>query len=227
LAPLVFWHRTRFTSDEIERSPFYGDRFAFASHLVELASTRFAQREAAIELMEKLRTGGASKEAIDELKEMGKSDLLVKIDYVDFAKELKKKRYVTMVQSIEKGLKDKDVSKLTENHGELMKDTDFPNRSVLLNRVSEALHRLTLSQFTLTFEQWQELWTLISLRYPPMTSILKETLIPPKRKVVRTDGLTLVIYVTGDKSESSVFLEISGGIDALELKQEIESNLSE
>ncbi len=227
LAPLVFWHRTRFTSDEMERSPFYGDRFAFTSHLVELASTRFAQREAAIELMEKLRTGDASKEAIDELKEMGKSDLLVKIDYVGFAKELKRKRYVAMVQSIERGLKDKDVSKLTENHGELMKDTDFPNRSVLLNRVSEALHRLTLSQFTLTFEQWQELWTVISLRYPPMTSILKETLTPPKRKVVRTDGLTLVIYVTGDKSESSVFLEISGGTDALELKQEIESSLSE
>jgi hypothetical protein len=60
-----------------------------------------------------------------------------------------------------------------------------------------------------------------------MTPILKETLTPPKRKVVRTDGLTLVIYVTGDNPESSVFLEISGGTDALELKKEIESNLSE
>jgi MoxR-like ATPase len=227
LAPLVFWHRTRFTSDEMERSPFYGDRFAFAGHLVELASTRFAQREAAIELMEKLRTGTADKEALEQLKEMGKSDLLVKIDYVNFAKELKKKRYVKMVQSVEKGVKDKDVSKLTEVHVELMKDTDFPNRSVLLNKVSEALHRLTLSQFTLTFEQWQDLWTVISLRYPPMTSILKETLTPPKRKVVRTDGLTLVIYVTGDNPESSVFLEISGGTDALDLKKEIESNISE
>jgi MoxR-like ATPase len=227
LAPLVFWHRTRFTGDEMERSPFYGDRFAFASHLVELASTRFAQREAAIELMEKLRTGTADKEALDELKEMGKSDLLVKIDYVNFAKELKKKRYVKMVQSIEKGVKDKDVSKLTEVHIALMQDTDFPNRSVLLNKVSESLHRLTLSQFTLTFEQWQDLWTVISLRYPPMTPILKETLTPPKRKVVRTDGLTLVIYVTGDNPESSVFLEISGGADALEMKKEIESNLNE
>ena len=158
---------------------------------------------------------------------MGKSDLLVKIDYVNFAKELKKKRYVKMVQSIEKGVKERDVSKLTGVHAELMKDTDFPNRSVLLNRVTEALHRLTLSQFDITFEQWQELWTVISLRYPPMTSILKETLAPPKRKVVRTDGLTLVIYVTGDKPESSVFLEISGGTDALELKNEIESGLSE
>jgi MoxR-like ATPase len=227
LAPLVFWHRTRFTGDEMERAPFYGDRFAFAEHLVELASTRFAQREAAIKLMEKLRTGTADKEALNELKEMGKSDLLVKIDYVNFAKELKKKRYVKMVQSIEKGVKDKDVGKLTDVHTELMKDTDFPNRSVLLNRVSEALHRLTLSQFNITFDQWQELWTVVSLRYPPMTSILKETLAPPKRKVVRTDGLTLVIYVTGDKPESSVFLEISGGTDALELKNEIESSLSE
>ncbi|MFW9862552.1 MAG: AAA family ATPase [Candidatus Thorarchaeota archaeon] len=227
LAPLAFWHRTRFTGDEMERAPFYGDRFAFVEHLVELASTRFAQREAAIELMEKLRTGSAGKDALDELKEMGKSDLLVKIDYIDFAKELKKKRYVKMVQSIEKGVKDKDVTKLTEVHAELMKDTDFPNRSVLLNRVSEALHRLTLSQFNITFEQWQELWTVISLRYPPMTSILKETLTPPRRKVVRTNGLTLVIYVTGDKPESSVFLEISGGTDALELKKEIDSSLTE
>ncbi|MHA2020691.1 MAG: hypothetical protein ACW96N_03190, partial [Candidatus Thorarchaeota archaeon] len=132
-----------------------------------------------------------------------------------------------MVQSIEKGVKDKDVSKLTEVHIALMQDTDFPNRSVLLNKVSESLHRLTLSQFTLTFEQWQDLWTVISLRYPPMTPILKETLTPPKRKVVRTDGLTLVIYVTGDNPESSVFLEISGGADALEMKKEIESNLNE
>ncbi|MHA2191879.1 MAG: AAA family ATPase [Candidatus Thorarchaeota archaeon] len=141
LAPLVFWHRTRFTGDEMERAPFYGDRFAFAEHLVELASTRFAQREAAIKLMEKLRTGTADKEALNELKEMGKSDLLVKIDYVNFAKEIKKKRYVKMVQSIEKGVKDKDVGKLTDVHTELMKDTDFPNIECL--KLCTGLHFLS------------------------------------------------------------------------------------
>lgn len=225
LAALVFWHRTRYTSEDMERSPFYGDRFAYTQNLVELASTRFAQREAAIELMEKLRQGTAPDDAHNELKEMAKSDLLVKIDYVDFAKELKKKRYVQTVHAIDKGVANRDVKRLAQAHEDLTKDTDFPNRSVLLNRVSEALHRLTLSQLTLSFEQWQDVWTVVSLRFPKMTSILKETLEPPKRKVVRTDGLTLVIYVTGDSADSSVFLEISGGTDAIEMKKEIEANL--
>ncbi len=60
-----------------------------------------------------------------------------------------------------------------------------------------------------------------------MTGILKETLEPPKRKVVRTNGLTLVIYVTGDSPGSSVFLEISGGAEAIEVREEIEANLQE
>ena len=152
-------------------------------------------------MMEKLRRGAAPDDAHNELKEMAKSDLLVKIDYVEFAKELKKKRYVQTVNAIDKGVTERDVKKLAKVHEDLSKDTDFPNRSVLLNRVSEALHRLTLSQLTLSFEQWQEVWTVISLRFPKMTSILKETLDPPKRKVVRTDGLTLVIYVTGDSAD--------------------------
>ena len=69
------------------------------------------------------------------------------------------------------------------------------------------------------------LWTTISVQYPKLTSILKETLEPPKRKVVRTDGLTIVIYTTGDSPDSSVFLEISGGTDALNLKKEIEQQI--
>ena len=119
----------------------------------------------------------------------------------------------------------RDVEQLTKIHDELLVDTEFPNRSMLLKQVSDALHRLTLTQFTLTFEQWQEIWTTISLQFPKLTSILKETLTPPKRKVVRTDGLTIVIYTTGDSLESAVFLEISGGSAALNLKNEIEQQI--
>jgi hypothetical protein len=96
---------------------------------------------------------------------------------------------------------------------------------MLLKQVSDALHRLTLTQFAINFEQWQDLWTTISLQYPKLTSILKETLTPPKRKIVRTDGLTVVIYTTGDSPDSAVFLEISGGIDAMKLKKEIEQQI--
>jgi MoxR-like ATPase len=227
LAPLVFWHRTQFTRDAMERSPFYGDRYAFTQHLVELASTRFAQREPALAIMEKLKHGAAPKTAMDELKEMAKSDLLVKVDYVRFARDLKKPQYAKMVKSIEKGIQRSDVAALTELQDSLMRDTDFPNRSMLLNRVNDALHRLTLSQFTLNFEQWQDLWTTISLRHPSFTSVLKETLEPPKRRVVRTDHLTLVIYVTGDSPDSAVFLEVSGGSSAVELTAEIKEHLGE
>ena len=96
---------------------------------------------------------------------------------------------------------------------------------MLLKQVSEALHKLTLTQFELTFEQWQDLWTTIGVRYPKLTPILKETLSPPKRKVLRIDGLTLVVYVTGDSPESSVFLEISGGSEAVKMKDELESHI--
>ena len=225
LAPLVFWHRTKFVREESERSPYYGDLYAFAQHLVELATSRYAQRAPAIEIIARLKHGSESKESFEQLKEMAKSDLLVQLDYSEFAKELKKPRYVTTVQRIERGIKDRDIEQLTKTHDELMYNTDFPNRSVLLKQVSDALHRLTLTQFELTFEQWQELWTTIGLRYPKLTPMLKETLTPPKRKVLRIDGLTLVVYVTGDSPESAVFLEISGGTEAVELTSELQKHI--
>lgn len=222
LAPLVFWHRTRYVSDELEKNPFFGNPFLFTQHLVELASARFAQRDAAIKLMDKLKLGEAEKSSLDELKEMGKSDLLVQLDYIRLAKELKKSNYAAMVKSIDKAARSSSVKDLTKLQQELLEQSDFPNRTMLLSRVSEELHRLTLSQFSLTFEQWQELWTTISLKIPRMTSVLKETLKPPKRKVARTDGVMLVVYVTGSGADSPVFLEVSGGTQALELKDEIE-----
>ncbi|TFG32434.1 hypothetical protein EU527_10155 [Candidatus Thorarchaeota archaeon] len=225
LAPLVFWHRTRFIRDELERSPFYGNSYAFTQYLVELASSRFAQRAVAVELIEKLKHGVQDKDAMEQLKEMSKSDMIVRLDYSELAKELKKPRYAKTVQNIERGIKGRDVEKLSQIHGELLQDSDFPNRSMLLNQVSEALHKLTLTQFELTFEQWQDLWTTIGISFPKLTPVLKETLSAPKRKVLRVDGLTLVIYVTGDSPESSVFLEISGGSEAVSLKEELESHL--
>ncbi|TFF84780.1 MoxR family ATPase [Candidatus Thorarchaeota archaeon] len=221
LAPLVFWHRTRYLRDDLERSPYYGDQFAFAEHLVELASARFAQRSAAIELMSKLKAGRDSKEAADQLKEMAKSDLLVRLDYTQYAKELKKKKYIKTVRDMNSAIKKGNVAELTKILEQLQRDTELPNRGMLLNRVSEALHKMTLTQYEMTFEQWSELWTSISLMHPTLTPVLKETLDPPKRRIARTNGLTVVVYVTGDSPESRVFLEVSGGSDALKLRDEI------
>lgn len=227
LAPLVFWHRTQYVRDELDRSPYYGDLYDYTKHLVELAASRFAQRAPAITIMDSLKQGKESKEAMEELKEMGKSDLLVRLDHIELARALKKSGYQKMVKNIEKSIKNQNVDELSQLHEELLKETDFPNRSMLLKQVSEALHRLTLTQFAITFEQWQDLWTTISLQFPKLTSVLKETLEPPKRKIVRTDGLTVVVYVTGDKPDSAVFLEISGGTAALKLKEEIETQIGE
>ncbi len=225
LAPLVFWHRTRYVRDELDRSPYYGAVFEYTKHLVELAASRFVQRTPAIEIMDSMKQGKESKDAMTELKEMAKSDLLVRLDHIELAKGLKKSGYRKMVKNIEKGIRNQNVEELTQIHDELLKGTDFPNRNMLLKQVSEALHRLTLTQFALTFEQWQDLWTTISIQFPKLTSVLKETLNPPKRKIVRTDGLTVVIYVTGDKPDSAVFLEISGGTAAMNLKREIETQI--
>ncbi|MFW9849935.1 MAG: AAA family ATPase [Candidatus Thorarchaeota archaeon] len=225
LAPLVFWHRTRYVPEFIEKSPFFGNSYEFTMQLVELASTRFAQRDAAMKLMNKLKHGEADKAVLDELMEMGKSDLLVRLDYLKLAKELKKSSYAKMVKNIEKSVSSGDVDVLTKLQQELLDSSDFPNRSMLLGKISDALHKLTLSQYSLTFAEWQDLWTTISLKIPKMTGVLKETLKPPKRKVARTDGVTLVVYVTGSTPESPVFLEVSGGKDSLELGKEIEKHL--
>ncbi len=225
IAPLVFWHRTVFTRDDIMSQPFYGDKFEFTKHLVNLATARFVSREPAMKLLYRFKLGEASKSEIAELKEMAKSDLIVKIDYIALAKELVRSGYTKMVKKINKAISQKDVEALTEIHDALVADANIPNRGMLIGRVAEVLHRLTLSQFTLTFEVWQELWTTISMKYPRMTPILKETLRPPKRRVVRTEKLTLVVYVTGDSPESAVFLEISGGAPAVELTQLIKKEL--
>jgi len=226
IAPLVFWHRTRYVRDEISKAPFYGDRFLFTERLVERATARFAAREPAMKIMSRLRAGEASKSEIEELEAIAKSDLLVRLDYVAFAKQLTKSAYTKMIHRIDRAIGKRNVKELSEILRELMADTAIPNRGMLVGKVSEALHRITLTQFTLTFDQWQELWTSISIKFPRMTPILKETLRPPKRRVVRTDQLTLVVYVTGDSLDSAVFLEVSGGEPAVELKQMIEKSLS-
>ncbi|MFW9910287.1 MAG: AAA family ATPase [Candidatus Thorarchaeota archaeon] len=225
LAPLVFWHRTRYVPEYIEKSPFFGNSFEFTKHLVELASTRFTQREPAIKLMAQLKSGDSDKTVLEELSEMAKSDLLVRLDYIQLAKELKTPAYAKIVKSIDKAAESQNVNDLLSLQKELLDSPDFPNRSMLLGKIMDDLHRLTLSQYSLTFEKWQELWTTISLKIPRMTGILKETLRPPKRKVARTDGVTLVVYVTGSSPESPVFLEISGGKEALELGKEIEKSI--
>ena len=226
VASLVFWHRTRFIREDLDRSPHYGNQYSFTSSLIELASTRFGQREAARTLLAEFKRGASSKEATDELKEMAKSDILVNIDYLSFAKTLSKSRYGKMIQTVEKSIKNRDVESLTKVYDGLLADTEFPNRSSILNRVSESLHKITLTQFTLTFEQWQDLWTEISVAFPKLTSVLKETLTPPKRKVIRSDQITLVIYVTGDSADSAVFLEVSGGKNAVDIAKIIEKNIS-
>lgn len=225
LAPLVFWHRTRFVREELERAPFYGDQFAYANHLVELASARFIERATAITLLSRLKMGEDSKESSDQLQDMAKSDLLVRLDYAELAKALKKKKYVNVVRDIESAIGKTSVESLTAILEDLQKDSDIPNRPMLINRVSEALHKMTLTQYELTFEEWSEMWTMISLKHPHLTQVLKETLEPPKRRVVRTDGLTVVIYVTGDSTDSRVFLEVSGGTEALELREAIEKQI--
>lgn len=222
LAPLVFWHRTQYVRDELERSPYYGDAYAYTVHLVELASSRFVQRAPAIAILDAMKQGKETKAASDELKEMSKSDLLVQLDYMGLASGLKKSGYQKMVTRVEKGIKNQSVEELNQIREDLVKETDLPNRSMIMKQVTEALHRLTLTQFAVTFEQWQDLWTTVSLQFPKLTGVLKETLDPPKRKIMRTDGLTIVVYVTGDKPESAVFLEVSGGPAAMKLKADIE-----
>ncbi|MGY5851968.1 MAG: MoxR family ATPase [Candidatus Thorarchaeota archaeon] len=226
LAPLVFWHRTRFVREDVERTPYYGNRYRFTINLVEMAASRFAQREPAMKIMEQLRKGDAPSTGMDELREMAKSDLIVGLDYTQFAKELKKVRYSKMVKSIDQAIKKENVRELSTIRETLLHDPEFPNRNVLLNQVTEALHKLTQSQFRFTFEQWQDLWTTISLAFPKLTPLLKETLDPPKRKIVRSEDITLLVYVTGGSPTSPVFLEVSGGEPAIKLREEIEKNLA-
>ena len=131
-----------------------------------------------------------------------------------------------MIKNIDQAIAKEDVRELSKIRETLLHDPEFPNRNVLLNQVTEALHRLTLSQFRFTFEQWQDLWTTISLAFPKLTPLLKETLDPPKRKIVRSEDITLVIYATGGSQSSPVFLEVSGGESAIKLRKEIERNLA-
>jgi hypothetical protein len=42
---------------------------------------------------------------------------------------------------------------------------------------------------------------------------------------MRTDQLTLVVYTTGDSPESPVFVEVSGGEDALAIQKELQKQI--
>jgi hypothetical protein len=175
--------------------------------------------------MEQLRSGTEPKNVVSELREIAKSDLIVSIDYLRIAKDLQRPDYTKMVKKIEQSIAKSDAKTLSDIRDTLLQDAEFPNRSVLLRQVTETLHRLTLKQFELTFEQWQEIWLSVSMSFPKLTPILKETLEPPKRKIVRSEDITLVVYTTGSAPSSPVFLEISGGEAAIKLNEEISKQI--
>ncbi|MEM2142943.1 MAG: AAA family ATPase, partial [Candidatus Thorarchaeota archaeon] len=142
IAPLVLWHRTEFSRDDLFRSPYFGNRYRFTEHLVELAATKFAQRETVSAIMERFRMGNGSKRDYEVLQDAARSDLLVRHDWLPSAKDMARRKYTAIVKETESSIKKGNIDQLETIWQKLNQEQNIPNRAALLERVSRELCRL-------------------------------------------------------------------------------------
>lgn len=222
VAPYVVNHRANFVERELNKSPYWGNTLEFAKHMIELVRKRFGIRAPCYKVVQEYRRGAGKKSDLGTLKDMAKSDLIVKHDLLPLVKALESKRYSKKVTTIHQADQDRDIKTLAEIRDDLLEDLTFPNRSDLIAQINEALHKHTVSSYNFSFREWKGLWVTIAVEFPELEHMLKASLERNQARQVRTPDMALFINVTGIADDDVVNLEVFGGSDAVKLKEILE-----
>ena len=218
IAPYVISHRTIYVKRELDKSPYFGNKYEFSKNILKTIQKRFKNREACYKITERFRKGYPKENDLTELKKFEKNDLIVKYDLIPFVNTINNKQYPPIAQQIQEASKKGDINTLAEIRNSLMEEIDFPNRGDLIEWINRELFKQTVTDYVIKYTYWKEVWADIAAEFSNLDQPLKEAFSQRQTKQIRTEDLLIEINVTGTTDDSLINIQISGGSEALKLK---------
>jgi len=222
IAPYVISHRVKYTTRELEKSPYWGNSYAFSKGILDVIQKRFINRVDCYEIAERFRDGESKSDDLTTLKNYQKNDLIVKYDLIPFVNSLNNKKYPKIAQKIKEASKNGKIEVLASIRNDLLENIDFPNRAYLINVCNQELYKQTVSNYIFKYVNNKEIWADIASEFPKLDKPLKEAFKRRQTRQIRTEDLLIEINVTGTNDDSLVNIQISGGSEALQLRKIIE-----
>ncbi|MFX0026260.1 MAG: AAA family ATPase [Candidatus Hermodarchaeota archaeon] len=225
ITPYVISHRVIYSNRELDKAPYWGNKYEFSKGILNLIQKKFINRKICYQITEKFRDGIAEKEELTTLKNYKKNDLIVKFDLLPFVDSVNDKKYSTLAQKIINSAKKGNIKELAELRNTLIEDMNFPNRAYLINLCNQELYKQTVTDYVFKYMNRDEVWADIAAEFPNLDKPIKEALIRRQTRQIRTEDLLIEINVSGINDDSLVNIQISGGSEALKLRS-ILDNLS-
>ncbi len=218
IAPYVISHRVIFVKREVDKAPYYGNKYEFSKNILKTIQKRFKNREVCYKITDRFRGGTPKDNDLQELKKFEKNDLIVKFDLIPFVNSVNNKEYSPIAQQIQESAKNGDINKLAEIRNNLLEEIDFPNRGDLIEWCNRELFKQTVTDYVIKFAYWKEVWADIASEFSNLDQPLKEAFSQRQTKQIRTEDMLIEINVTGTTEDSLVNIQISGGSEALRLR---------
>ncbi|MFX0023504.1 MAG: AAA family ATPase [Candidatus Hermodarchaeota archaeon] len=218
IAPYIISHRVLYVKRELDKSPYFGNKYEFSMNILNSVQKRFKNREICYKIAERFRVGNSKENDLTELKKFEKNDLIVKYDLIPFVNSVNNKDYSPIAQNIQKAAKNGNITELAEIRNNLLEEIDFPNRGDLIEWCNRELFRQTVTDYVFKYSDWKELWADIATEFSNLDQPLKEAFGKRQTKQIRTEDMVIEINVTGTKEQSLVNIQISGGSEALKLR---------
>ena len=219
IAPFVISHRVVYSRRELEKSPYWGNPYDFSQNILDLIQKRYINREVCYQIAERFRDGEPKDDDLATLKNYQKNDLIVKNDLLPFVNSIKDKKYSKLAQKIKLASKNGDIKALASIRNELIEDIDFPNRAYLINFCNQELYKQTVTDYIFKYVNHKEIWADLASEFPKLDHPLKEAFSRRQTRQIRTEDLLIEINVTGTNDDSLVNIQISGGSEALKLRE--------
>ncbi|MHA1195124.1 MAG: AAA family ATPase [Promethearchaeota archaeon] len=219
LAPYIISHRVYYVQRELEKPPYWGDKYKFSKDILETIRKRYFNRKQCYEITQRFRDGKYTEQDLNILNKFKKSDLIVKYDLFPYAKMLKNKKYSKMAKEIIDVIKTGNVEKLSEIRNKLISMIDFPNRAYLISLSEKELYKQTVSYYNFKYMYKDDIWADIVVEFPELNEPLKEAFSKRQTLQVRVEDLIIEINVTGTNEDSLVNMQISGGSKAIKLRE--------
>jgi MoxR-like ATPase len=223
IAPFVIAHRVAFVKRELEKPPYWGNKYEFSKYILNLIQKRFMNRESCYQIAESFRNGESKQNDLVELKKFEKNDLIVKFDLLPYVEALNDKKYSDLAQQIKQASKKGDIEELSKIRNALMEDLDFPNRADLINWCNLELYKQTVTDFIFNYKDHKEVWADIASEFPNLDIPLKEAFSKRQTKQIRSEDVLMEINITGTDESSLVNIQISGGSEAIKLIKILEN----
>ncbi|MHA2001777.1 MAG: AAA family ATPase [Promethearchaeota archaeon] len=224
IAPYVIAHRVNYVERSLNKSPYWGNRYNFTKKILDMIRKRYNTRKDAYNIIKDFRSGQATYDQLEKMRVMAKSDLVVNEDLLPLAELLSSNDYQKKVKEINEAEQQKKVEDIARLRSELLQDMMFPNRGELITRLNKILRVLTLRNYNVSMEIWDNIRFTIDGIYPQFAKKLLETTKQRGTYRLRTEDLELEINITGTNPYDVINFSFFGGEGANRLYELIEKN---